>query len=92
MKTKKAYLIKNITEYGKFISYCINNDITVWRTYWDERESGDRCYSIRQEERRCYHSSRHYYEVNDYRIVIPIFQLDKYGNYIINREKEIIDE
>lgn len=38
METKKAYLIKDITEYGKFISYCIHNDITVCRAYWDERE------------------------------------------------------
>lgn len=33
---KKAYLITNIEEYGKFISFCINKDICVFRTYWNE--------------------------------------------------------
>lgn len=83
METKKAYLIKNITEYGKLISYCIENDISVWRTYWDDREKGDRCYQIDWKEHRCYYSSRHYYETSGYKVVIPIFQLNKYGNYII---------
>lgn len=27
---KKAYLIDNIEEYGKIISYCIENDISVF--------------------------------------------------------------
>lgn len=36
--SKKAYLLMSIEEYGKFIAYCIENDITVFRTYWDERE------------------------------------------------------
>ena len=29
---KKAFLISNIEEYGKLISFC------MWRTYWDERK------------------------------------------------------
>lgn len=33
---KKAYLINSIEEYGKFISFCINKDICVFRTYWNE--------------------------------------------------------
>lgn len=92
METKKAYLIKNITEYGKLVSYCIEKDISVWRTYWDERESEDRCYHIDWEEHRCYYSSRYYFETSCYELVIPIFQLNQYGNYIIACEKEIIDE
>lgn len=35
---KRVYYIANIEEYGKFISYCIENDVNVFRTYWDERE------------------------------------------------------
>ena len=35
---KKAYLLISIEEYGKFIAYCIENDISVFRTYWNERE------------------------------------------------------
>lgn len=45
-ETKNVYLILDIEEYGKFISYCIEHDISVWRTYWDEREKGNRCYQI----------------------------------------------
>lgn len=84
---KKAYLIVNIEEYGKFISFCINNDVNVWRTYWDDREKEDRCYNIDWQENRCYYSSRRYYEENGYDILIPNFHLDKYGNYkIINKK------
>lgn len=77
---KKAYLITNIEEYGKFISFCINKDILVWRTYWDEREKGDRCYAIDWKEKRCYYSSRLYYENNGYEIVVPTFILNTYGD------------
>lgn len=78
---KKAFLITNIEEYGKLISFCIENDISVWRTYWDEREKEDRCYNIDWKEKRCYYSSRRYYENNGYKIVTPTFQLGKYGTY-----------
>lgn len=77
---KKAYLITNIEEYGKFISFCINKDILVWRTYWDEREKGDRCYAIDWKEKRCYYSPRLYYENNGYEIVVPTFTLNTYGD------------
>lgn len=88
MEIKKAYLIKDITEYGKFISYCINNDITVWRTYWDNRYKGDRCYYIDWHEKKCYYASYNYYYCAQYKIVIPIFQIDKYGNYVIENEED----
>lgn len=87
---KKAYLINSIEEYGKFISFCINKDILVWRTYWNEREKGDRCYAIDWKEKRCYYSSRLYYENNGYEIVVPTFTLNTYGdNYelCLNGEK-----
>lgn len=87
---KKAYLITNIEEYGKFISFCINKDILVWRTYWDEQEKGDRCYAIDWKEKRCYYSSRLYYENNGYEIIVPTFTLNTYGdNYelCLNGEK-----
>nr|DAH63483.1 MAG TPA: hypothetical protein [Caudoviricetes sp.] len=79
--SKQAFLIVNIEEYGKLISFCINNDICVFRTYWDEREKGDRCYNIDWKEKRCYYSSRRYYENNGYEIVSPTFQLNEYGKY-----------
>lgn len=78
---KVAFIISNIEEYGKMISFCINNDICVFRTYWDEREKGVRLYSIDWKEKRCLYSSKLYFENNGYEIVSPIFQLDNYGNY-----------
>lgn len=48
---KVAFIISNIEEYGKLIAFCIRNDICVFRTYWDEREKGDRCYSIDWKEK-----------------------------------------
>lgn len=81
---KKAYLLISIEEYGKFIAYCIENDISVFRTYWDEREKGDRCYSIDWQQKRCYYSSRKYWESEGYEIIIPNLYVDKYGNYKID--------
>lgn len=78
---KKAYLITNIEEYGKFIAFCIEKDICIFRTYWNEREKGDRCYSINWKEKRCYYGPKLYYEMYDFEIVTPIFQLDEYGKY-----------
>lgn len=80
---KQAYLINSIEEYGKLISMCIEFDISVWRTFWDERECGTRCYHIDWQEKRCYYSSRQFYEDNGYDIVIPVFDVDKWGIYKI---------
>ena len=85
---EKVYLIKNIEEYGKFMSYCINKDISVFRTYWDEKEAGNRCYRIDWNEKRCYYSSRSYFE-KDYAIVTPSFTLNDFGDYelVVNKQK-----
>ena len=80
---KKVYLITNIEDYGKLMAYCIENDISVWRTYWDERERGDRCFEINWKEKRCYYSSKRYYQSMGYQIVTPMFRVDEYGNYEI---------
>lgn len=80
MDTKTAYLITDIEEYGKFIAFCIDNDICVFRTYWDEKEKGDRCYQIDWQEKRCYYSPRRYYETNGFSVVVPGFVLDEYGH------------
>lgn len=79
----KVFLISTIEEYGKFVSYCINHDINVWRLYWDEREKGDRCYAIHWGNGRCFYSSRKYWETEGYDIIVPRFELDGWGNYII---------
>ena len=83
---KQAYLIINIEEYGKLMAFCIKNDITVFRTYWDDREKGDRCYRIDWKEKRCYYSRRSYWENNGYDIVIPKFYVNEYGIYKMESE------
>lgn len=85
---KKAYLIKNITEYGKFIAYCIDKDISVFRCYWEEIEKGTRCYNIDFKHKQLYYSSKDYYEDNLYEIIEPIFELDEFGNFVLKGEKE----
>lgn len=78
---KEAYLIKNITEFGKLIAYCIENDINVFRTYWDEREAGDRCYQIDWKQKRCFYCGRKFWEENGFEIIDPKFRLTEYGKY-----------
>ena len=86
---KVAYLIADIEEYGKLLSLCIEKDINVWRLFWDEREKGDRCYHIDWQEKRCYYSSRKFYENKGYKIVAPVFNVDKWGQYrIVNLSTE----
>lgn len=80
MDTKTAYLITDIEEYGKFIAFCIDNDICVFRTYWDEKEKGDRCYQIDWREKSCFYSPRRYYETNGFSVVTPVFVLDENGH------------
>ena len=84
-KKKEVYLIKDITEYGKLIAFCIKHDITIFRTYWGNREKGNRCYQIDWDEKRCYYSSRKFYEENGYKIVVPYFSFDRFGEiYIVD--------
>lgn len=81
--TKEAFLIASVEEYGKLIAFCISKDICVYRTYWDEREKGSRCYNIDWNEKRCYYSKRRYYETNGFEIITPIFRVNTYGEYDI---------
>ena len=76
---KRAYLILNIEEYGKLIAYCIENDVSVFRTYWDEKKKGCRVYQIDWKEKRCYYSDKSYFEENGFEIIIPEFYFDEYG-------------
>lgn len=78
---KIAFVISNIEEYGKFVSFCINNDISVWRTYWDERVKGDICYNINWKDKKCYYGHRNFYENIGYEIIVPTFEITEYGNY-----------
>lgn len=78
---KFVYLINSIEDYGKFISFCINKDVNVFRTYWDERETGNRCYNIDWVENRCYYADKSFYINEGYTICEPEFVVDSYGNY-----------
>ena len=82
---KIAFSISSIEEYGKLMAYCIQYDINVFRTYWDEREKGERCYiiNISQYSKNCEYSSKRYFIANDYTIVKPVFHLDAFGKYVL---------
>lgn len=78
---KIAYLISNIEEYGKFLSFLINNDISIYHLYWNEGEKGDRCYHIDWKEKGCYCAPQECYINNNYKIVKPSFVCNQYGDY-----------
>ena len=89
-QNKIAYRISSIEDYGKFMAFCIDKDINVWRTYWNEREKGDRCYSIDWREKRCYYSSERYYIDNDYIVIDPTFSMNAFGDYYIEHDSEVL--
>lgn len=89
---KEAYLIKDITEYGKFMAYCMEHDFKVWRVYWDEREKGNHCYTVETDkwnDQRVWHSDISFYKSNGYKIVIPKFDFDKFGKITIVGKEEV---
>ena len=77
---KKVFLISSIEQYGKFISYCVSNDISVWRLYWDDREKGERCYNIDWKAKRAFYASKKFYLDEGFEIVSPLFVLN-FGSY-----------
>lgn len=88
---KKVYIISSIEEFGKLMSLCIEKDISVFRTYWDEREKGSRCYRIAWDEKRCYYCSREYWKIKGYEVVVPVFAVNQYGKYNVVGEKPATD-
>ena len=86
---KTVFLISNIGEYGKLMAFCIDNDIRVFRTYWDEREKGDRCYLIDWKDKSCYFSRKEYWLEQGYDIKIPILEVCEYGKYKIVGEIQV---
>lgn len=57
----------------------MKKDISVFRSYWDDREKGDRCYRISFEDKRLYYSSKEYYENGGAEIIIPEFYFNNFG-------------
>lgn len=83
---RTVYLISNIEEYGKLIAFCIDNYISVFRTYWDEREKGNRCFEINWKDKRCYYASKQYWMESGYAIRTPKFELNEYGKWKLIKE------
>ena len=86
MNNKTAYRIKNVEEYGKLMAYCIEHDISVWRTYWDERKKDDRSYDIDWTEKMCCYGSERYYRHEGYTVIEPKFEFNEYGIVEIKEE------
>ena len=78
-----TYLIKNIEEYGKLIAYCIQNDIDVSKTYWEEGALNKHCYHIDVEKNKCLYNTYEYYKSKGYKIVEPEFYIDAGNNISI---------
>lgn len=81
---KRAYIINNIEEYGKFIAFCIDKDINVFRAYWNEKEKGKVCYEIDWKQKRCFYANVNYFRnEEDYEIIEPVFLADEFGKVFI---------
>jgi hypothetical protein len=89
-ETKQTvYLLKNIEEYGKFMAFCIDNDISVFRTYWQEIFKGEIAYHIDWKTKRCYYLAiKHMTPDDEYNVVRPIFTFNKYGKIEITHQHE----
>ncbi len=74
---KVVFQIDTIEEYGKLIAYCIEKDISVFRSFWRVGY----CYRIDFVQKRLWYSRPKYWINEGYRIVKPEFVLDKFGTY-----------
>ena len=88
-----VYLLKNIEEYGKFMAFCIDNDISVYRTYWQEIFKGEIAYFIDWKSKRCFYVGVKLKKdgniIDDnYNVVSPIFTFDKYGKIELTHQHE----
>lgn len=74
-----VFQIDNVEEYGKLVAYCIEKDISVFRSYWTASEP--RFYRIDFVAKRLYYGAQRYWLSEGYRVVKPTFILDKFGSY-----------
>ena len=79
MEHINVFIIKNIEEYGKFIAYCIEHDINVWRCYWDQLQAGRRCYCVDWLNKKVSYGSMEYLKRQGMEIIEPEFYFDNYG-------------
>ena len=81
-KTERiAYILKDITEYGKFVAYCIDHDISVYRLYWNEQNK-NRCYVIYPDMKLAGVANKDWCALA-YSLKEPKFYLSKYGRWLI---------
>lgn len=80
------YEIDNISDYGKLVSYCIEHDVSVFRSYYDNRVL--RFYHIDLSDKRLYYVTdkshlKSLYPDDDQNVIVmkPDFKLDDYGHY-----------
>lgn len=80
---KRAFLISNIEEYGFLVAYCVEHDISVFRSYWDDREKGNRCYFIDFYHKKLFYFRYSTYDSGSYEIACPVFDFNEFGNVVI---------
>lgn len=85
-----AYLIDNITDFGKFLTFCIQNDFSVFRTFWDDREKGKRCFHLSYSDKLVYYSDISFYKSKGYKILRPSFELNSYSEYYVFSDFDLI--
>lgn len=83
-----VYYIDNIEDYGYFIAFCIDKDVSVWRAYYDTKTP--KCFKIDWKEKRLYYSSVDFYKEDGYKVVRPKFIINEYGGIELQRGAEYI--
>lgn len=78
---ENVYFISNVEEFGKFVSFCIDNDISVFRVYWNEQQKDNLCYSVDFYNKRCFYGTKDFYVSKGFKIRKPIFEVDNFGKY-----------
>ena len=81
-----VYYIDNIEDYGYFIAFCIDKDVSVWRAYYNTREP--KCFQIDWKAKRLYYATVDFCKEEGYKVVRPEFVIDEYGKIELQRGAE----
>ena len=81
-----VYYIDNIGDYGYFIAFCIDNDITVWRAYYPANEP--KCFYIDWRQKRLWYGSVDSYKKDGFTVVRPKFARNEYGGIELQKSAE----
>lgn len=80
MNTKICFLIDNVEDFGKLVSYCIEHDISVFRSYYIPGHY----YHIDFDLKRLFHSKKEFYQEEGYVLKKPKFIYTRYQEYILD--------